>query len=101
MPPPGGMAGMDVSFLGFSATIASVVIKRPAMDDPSCSAMRTTLVGSMIPLHTLSERFLKGLICPCRIYDAVETLTKTNGPSASDDHSPADDIDLIVRNDLN
>jgi len=27
-------------------TIASVVIKRPAIDDPSCSAMRTTLVGS-------------------------------------------------------
>jgi hypothetical protein len=25
MPPPGGMAGMGVSFLGFSASIASVV----------------------------------------------------------------------------
>ena len=52
MPPPGGMAGMGVSFLGFSATIASVVIKSPAMDAASCSAMRTTLVGSMIPLVT-------------------------------------------------
>ena len=31
MPPPGGMAGIGVSFLGFSATIASVVIKRPAI----------------------------------------------------------------------
>jgi hypothetical protein len=28
------MVGMGVSFLGFSATIASVVIKRPAIDDP-------------------------------------------------------------------
>ena len=27
MPPPGGMAGMGVSFSGFSATIASVVIR--------------------------------------------------------------------------
>ena len=26
MPPPGGMAGIGVSFFGFSATIASVVI---------------------------------------------------------------------------
>jgi hypothetical protein len=39
MPPPGGMAGIGVSFLGFSATIASVVIKSPAIDAPSCSAM--------------------------------------------------------------
>src|SRR6516162_9716046 len=52
MPPPGGMAGIGVSFLGFSATIASVVINRPAIEAPSCSAMRTTLVGSMIPLVT-------------------------------------------------
>jgi hypothetical protein len=40
MPPPGGIAGMGVSFFGFSATIASVVIKRPAIDAPSCSAIR-------------------------------------------------------------
>jgi integrase len=38
--------------LGFSATIASVVIKRPAINAQSCSATRTTLVGSMIPLLT-------------------------------------------------
>ena len=54
MPPPGGMAGIGVSFLGFSATMASVVIKRPAIDAPSCSAMRTTLVGSMMPFFTKS-----------------------------------------------
>ena len=28
MPPPGGIAGMGVSFFGFSATIASVVMKQ-------------------------------------------------------------------------
>jgi hypothetical protein len=48
MPPPGGMAGGALGS-GFSATIASVVISRPATDAASCSACRTTLVGSMIP----------------------------------------------------
>ena len=42
------MAG--VSFLGFSATIASVVISNPAIEAASCSAVRTTLVGSIMPL---------------------------------------------------
>jgi hypothetical protein len=55
MPPPVGMAGAGVSFLGFSATIASVVIKRPAIEALSCSATRTTLVGSIIPLLTRSK----------------------------------------------
>jgi hypothetical protein len=32
-----------------SAIMASVVIRRPATDAPSCSAERTTFVGSMIP----------------------------------------------------
>src|SRR3984893_9278794 len=52
MPPPGppGIAGL--CFFGSSATIASVVIIRPAMDAASCSAVRTTLVGSMIPFDT-------------------------------------------------
>src|SRR5215467_3813203 len=51
MPPP-GMAGIGVSFLGLSATIASVVMSRPAIEAASCSAVRTTLVGSMIPCDT-------------------------------------------------
>ena len=54
MPPPGGMAGMGVSFFGFSATIASVVISSPAIEAASCRAVRTTLVGSMMPLDTKS-----------------------------------------------
>ena len=54
MPPPGGMPGIGVSFLGFSATIASVVINSPAIEAASCSAVRTTLVGSMMPLETRS-----------------------------------------------
>ena len=47
---PAPMAGL--SFFGSSATIASVVIKRPAIEEASCSAMRTTLVGSMMPFDT-------------------------------------------------
>jgi len=44
IPPPGGIAGL--CFFGSSATIASVVISRPAMEAAPCSAIRTTLVGS-------------------------------------------------------
>src|SRR4029077_11471717 len=51
MPPP-GIAGIADSFFGSSATIASVVIKRPATEAASCRAQRTTLVGSMMPLLT-------------------------------------------------
>ncbi len=47
MPPPPGIGG-DF-FSGFSAIIASVVISRPAIEAASCSAMRTTLVGSTMP----------------------------------------------------
>jgi hypothetical protein len=61
MPPPGGMAGMGDSFLGFSATIASVVISSPAIEAAPCSAVRTTLVGSIIPLETKSPVF--SLLC--------------------------------------
>jgi hypothetical protein len=52
MPPPGppGIAGL--CFFGSSATIASVVINRPAIEAASCSAVRTTLVGSMMPFDT-------------------------------------------------
>ena len=54
MPPPGGIPGMaSVFFLGFSATIASVVISNPAIEAASCSAVRTTLVGSMMPLFSI------------------------------------------------
>jgi len=53
MPPPCGMAG-GAFFSGFSATIASVVTSRPATDAASCSAVRTTLVGSMMPAFSMS-----------------------------------------------
>src|SRR4029077_12278814 len=49
--PPGGMAGG--CFFGTSATIASVVIRRPATELASCRAVRTTLVGSMMPFETI------------------------------------------------
>ena len=49
IPPPPGIAGIGVSFFGFSATIASVVTSRPATEAASWSAVRTTLAGSMTP----------------------------------------------------
>ena len=52
MPPPAGIAGAG-SF-GSSATIASVVMRRPATEAASCSAVRTTLAGSMMPASTMS-----------------------------------------------
>jgi len=48
MPPP-GIAGADASFLGFWATIASVVTSSPATDAASCNAVRTTFAGSITP----------------------------------------------------
>ena len=41
-------------FSGFSAIIASVVTSRPATEAASCSAVRTTFVGSMMPAFTRS-----------------------------------------------
>jgi hypothetical protein len=50
------MPGIDrVSFLGFSATIAFVVISSPATEAAPCSAARTTLVGSMMPLLIVAD----------------------------------------------
>src|SRR5437868_10464108 len=51
IPPPGppGIAGL--CFFGTSATIASVVMSRPATEAAPCSAARTTLVGSMMPFE--------------------------------------------------
>ena len=51
--PPGGIAG-PLSFFGFSATVASVVINNPAIDAAFCNAARTTFVGSRIPIFTRS-----------------------------------------------
>ena len=53
MPPPPGIAGAGLSF-GTSATIASVVISRPATEAASCSAVRTTLAGSTMPASSMS-----------------------------------------------
>src|SRR6187200_1958979 len=53
MPPPPGIAGA-ASFLGASAIIASVVMRRPATDAASWSAARTTFAGSTIPAWSIS-----------------------------------------------
>ena len=52
MPPPAGIAGS--SFFGASATMASVVIIRPAIDAAFYSAVRVTLVGSRMPNSIMS-----------------------------------------------
>jgi hypothetical protein len=54
MPPP-GIAGAPLSFFGLSATIASVVIRSPAIDAAFCRAARTTLVGSMAVMRRASS----------------------------------------------
>jgi hypothetical protein len=46
--PPAGIAGA-VSFFGFSAIMASVVMRRPATEAASSRATRTTFAGSMMP----------------------------------------------------
>ena len=48
-----GMAGVD-SFFGNSATIASVVIRSEDTEAASCSAVRTTLAGSITPKANMS-----------------------------------------------
>lgn len=55
MPPP-GMAGASDCFFGTSATIASVVMSKPAIEAASCKAVRATLVGSMIPFDTMAPQ---------------------------------------------
>src|SRR5262245_5414897 len=60
MPPPGGMGG--AFFFGISATIASVVMRRPAADAASCSAVRTTLAGSMTPCFTRLPYSPRGVV---------------------------------------
>src|SRR5690554_7490593 len=52
MPPISGIAG--ASDLGRSATIASVVIIKPAIDAAACSELRVTLAGSIIPISIMS-----------------------------------------------
>src|SRR5690606_10986221 len=52
---PAGAAGaVAVSSFGISATDASVVRSRPAMDAAFCKAVRVTLVGSTTPISTRS-----------------------------------------------
>src|SRR5580693_3300535 len=55
--PPPGMAGASF-FFGVSATMASVVIIRPAIEAASCSATRTTFAGSTMPALSMSTILL-------------------------------------------
>src|SRR5579883_2089093 len=79
-PPPGGMGA--AFFSGFSAIIASVVMSNPATDDASCSAVRTTLVGSMMPAFT---RSLNSPVCASKpnAYSLLSsTLPEITAPSS-------------------
>src|SRR3974377_1724722 len=91
MPPPGppGIAGL--CFFGTSATIASVVMSRPAMEAASCSAVRTTLVGSMMPFDT---RLPYSPVCASRISNETANFGLAVGRDG------ADLGDLLVRGDF-
>ena len=56
-PPPPGIAAAGRSFFssGISETSASVVSSSDAIDEAFCSAVRTTLAGSMTPAVTRSS----------------------------------------------
>ena len=51
-----GNAALSISMSAIS-TMASVVMSRPATEAASCRAVRTTLVGSMMPSFTRSTYF--------------------------------------------
>jgi len=55
MPPPPGIAGASFLSSGISETSASVVSRSDAIDEAFCSALRTTLAGSMTPAFTRSS----------------------------------------------
>ena len=75
IPPMPPMSGIPApSFCGRSVTIASVVIIRPATDAANCSALRVTLVGSRIPISSMSPAAMAGL--------AAQTITLSE-PSAT------------------
>src|SRR5262249_16655232 len=65
MPPPPGIGGAGGCFLGTSATIASVVMSKPPTQAPSSQAVRTTLVGSMMPFDTM---FTYSPLCASKPY---------------------------------
>ena len=75
MPPPPGIAGAEASF-GTSATIASVVISRPATEAASCSARRTTLAGSMMPFSTCRHTLRSAASKP-KVSDFVSMILPT------------------------
>ena len=56
MPPISGIAGAAgaVSSLACSVTIHSVVIINPAIEDAFCQAVLVTLVGSSMPILSIS-----------------------------------------------
>jgi hypothetical protein len=70
MPPPGGMPGIGgVSFLGLSATIASVVTSSPAIEAASCSVSDddTYAYGYDAQEGKYGDLVSKGIIDPTKV----------------------------------
>src|SRR5262249_55529585 len=79
--PPGGMGGVAGFSSGFSAPIASVVRSSPATDAALSSAVRTTLVGSMMPAFSRSSYSSEAALNPNGPLPLF-TLSSTIEPSA-------------------
>ena len=80
MPPPPGIAGAAF-FFGASATMASVVIMRPAIEAASCSATRTTFAGSTMPAPNMST-YCSVCASKPKLWDLLaKTLPTTIEPS--------------------
>src|SRR5256714_4959028 len=79
--PYGLDAGASVaSSFGFSATIASMVRRSPATDAAFWSAVRTTLVGSMMPALIRSSYSSVAALNP-KAPLASRTFSRTTAPS--------------------
>mmetsp|Transcript_8013 Transcript_8013/g.20440 ORF Transcript_8013/g.20440 Transcript_8013/m.20440 type:complete len:201 (+) Transcript_8013:130-732(+) len=88
MPPP-PIDGSGLSSL-ISKTTASVVVMRPETDEASMSAVRTTLVGSMIPAANMSVYLPFWASKPMTVLVSSRSLPTMTAPS-----SPA--LEAMVR----
>jgi hypothetical protein len=84
--PPAGIAGL--SFFGFSATNASVVISNEATEAASCSAVRTTFAGSMCQRAPRTIEIFRSFKSRVVADRKVEALQQTAGV-LSDGPDPA------------
>src|SRR5713101_2284160 len=82
--PPGGICGWLPPFSsGFSATMHSVVSSRLATEAAFCNALRTTLVGSMIPAFIRSSNSSVAALKPKAplLFLILSTTTEPSHPA--------------------